>query len=207
MLEIKVLNDVELLLDTDSGEASFSYSGYAKCVGIAESTIRTRLNKRDGEGKNLKKSKKFNNRKLIPTDLALKYMLKDNPDKILKVAEVICNITGKLPNIDKIDGEIEELKKPEKKSLEGFIYVFESESKVLKVGFSRNIESRLKTLSRWENELILLTYVKSSINNEQKLHRVLHATGDFLGYEWYPISRKAEILEILPKYKSRSKKI
>jgi hypothetical protein len=82
------------------------------------------------------------------------------------------------------------------KTQQGYIYLFEG-GNALKLGFTANVQQRLKTLSRWDGELELILYRKGSITVEQNIHRHLHRTGDFLGDEWYPLSRKFEIMQIL----------
>lgn len=79
---------------------------------------------------------------------------------------------------------------------EGFIYLFEG-SNVLKLGFSKDVHTRLKKLSRWDGELELITHKVGTISTEKILHRKLHLTGESFGDEWYPIYRKNEILALI----------
>jgi hypothetical protein len=78
----------------------------------------------------------------------------------------------------------------------GFIYLLDSGT-VLKLGYSTNVKSRIKSLQRWEGELELVTTVIGTLQNEQTLHQYLKATGDSFGDEWYPSYRKLEILNVL----------
>ena len=78
----------------------------------------------------------------------------------------------------------------------GFIYLLEG-SNCLKLGYSTNVEQRLKTLNRWIDELELVATVKGTIGTEKALHSTLHKTGDCLGEEWYPVYRKHEILGLM----------
>ena len=78
----------------------------------------------------------------------------------------------------------------------GYIYLFKAES-ALKLGHSINVEQRLKSLSRWDGELILLIKFKGSKQQERELHDYLRFQGDYLGNEWYPICREKEILKLM----------
>jgi hypothetical protein len=79
---------------------------------------------------------------------------------------------------------------------EGFIYLFEG-SNVLKLGFTKDVHVRLKQLSRWDGELELIANKVGTISTEKSLHQKLHLTGESFGDEWYPISRKNEILALI----------
>lgn len=79
---------------------------------------------------------------------------------------------------------------------QGYIYLFEG-SNILKLGFTRNVGQRLKSLCRWQGELELVTSKKGDISHEQSYHRHLHMTGEYLGDEWYPSYRKQEILQLM----------
>jgi predicted transcriptional regulator len=85
-------------------------------------------------------------------------------------------------------------KKIERK--QGYIYLFEGIN-VLKLGFSTDVETRLKTLSRWEDELEIIAKKKGTITKEKSIHSILHQTGDYFGDEWYPLYRKHEILQLM----------
>ena len=78
----------------------------------------------------------------------------------------------------------------------GYIYLFEG-SNVLKLGFTKDVHVRLKQLSRWDGELELIANKVGTISTEKSLHQKLHLTGEFFGDEWYPISRKNEILALI----------
>ncbi|HEY9702884.1 MAG TPA: GIY-YIG nuclease family protein [Allocoleopsis sp.] len=88
-------------------------------------------------------------------------------------------------------------KRDTKKTLQnGYIYLFEG-SNILKLGYSSNVDLRLKVLSRWDGELELVAMKRGNINKEKSLHRTLHLTGDCFGDEWYPSYRKNEILRLM----------
>ncbi len=82
------------------------------------------------------------------------------------------------------------------KSKQGYIYLFEGVN-ILKLGYSTDVQVRLKSLSRWDGELELVATKKGNINKEKSLHRTLHLTGDCFGDEWYPSYRKNEILRLM----------
>ena len=90
----------------------------------------------------------------------------------------------------------EKEKKKKKKSEMGYIYLFEGVN-VLKLGYSKNVKQRLKTLSRWNGELELVAVKKGTMNKEKTIHSILHSTGDSFGDEWYPAYRKYEILKVM----------
>lgn len=80
--------------------------------------------------------------------------------------------------------------------VKGYVYVFEANN-AIKVGFAKDVESRLQTLQRWPGELELIIQIKGGINKEQKIHRCLHNTGESFGKEWYPLHRKQEIIALV----------
>lgn len=82
------------------------------------------------------------------------------------------------------------------KSQQGYVYLLDS-GVVLKLGYSTNVKSRIKALQRWDGELELLITKKGTLDDEQKFHRYLKATGESFGDEWYPSYRKLEILSVL----------
>ena len=77
-----------------------------------------------------------------------------------------------------------------------FIYLLEGGC-CLKLGYSTNIKQRIKTLSRWTDELELIFSRKGTMIEEKAIHKSLHISGDYLGDEWYPVYRKNEILNLL----------
>lgn len=82
------------------------------------------------------------------------------------------------------------------KERKGYIYVLEGIN-ILKIGYSTNIEKRIKQLSRWSNELELIAKIEGTIGLEKSIHHTLHLTGDYFGDEWYPSYRKNEILSLI----------
>lgn len=92
--------------------------------------------------------------------------------------------------------KIQTKQKTKRKNNRGYIYLFEG-SNVLKLGYTKNVLSRLKQLSRWQGELELVASVISTIDKEKSLHQTLHLTGDYFGDEWYPLYRKNEILQLM----------
>jgi hypothetical protein len=87
-------------------------------------------------------------------------------------------------------------KKRDIKKKTGYVYLLEGVD-VLKVGFSTNIKNRIKTLQRWGGELSLLMQIKGDIPLERRLHSELHKTGKYFGDEWYPLSRRKEIIDLM----------
>jgi hypothetical protein len=86
----------------------------------------------------------------------------------------------------------------EKKTSRGYIYLLESTSSpMLKLGFTTHVKNRIKSLSRWDGELTLITKKRGYITEEQGLHRKLRSTGKFCGDEWYPLERKSEIIALI----------
>lgn len=80
---------------------------------------------------------------------------------------------------------------------QGYIYLLEADNH-LKLRFSTDIKSRIKTLQRWEGEISLVTYCLGSLAEEMSLHKRLSEGDDYC--EWYPLSRKREILEVLRQF-------
>ena len=117
------------------------------------------------------------------------------------------SLTGVIPKLPELSEvlktkELEDYYfKNKKEQPIGLIYVMESQFEIIKVGFTTNIASRLKALSRWEGELEVLLTIESSIELEQKFHKALKDTGEVFGYEWYPYSRKEEILDLVQNYR------
>jgi len=84
------------------------------------------------------------------------------------------------------------------KTPRGYVYLLESTSSpMLKLGFTTHIKNRIKSLSRWDGELILITKKRGYISDEQGLHRKIRSTGKFHGDEWYPLERKNEIIALI----------
>ena len=84
----------------------------------------------------------------------------------------------------------------EKRAKQGYLYLLDSGT-VLKLGYTANVEKRIRAIERWDGELELIATIRGTINLEQAIHRYLRATGEYYGNEWYPVSRKAEILNVL----------
>ena len=81
---------------------------------------------------------------------------------------------------------------------EGYLYVIASEH-LVKLGFSANVEQRIKALERRDKEFKLLFKTKGSICTEKLYHRHLQNTGESYEKEFYPIKRLQEILDLLNK--------
>jgi hypothetical protein len=87
-----------------------------------------------------------------------------------------------------------------KKRKQGYIYVFVG-IEVVKVGFSTDVETRLRSLSRWSGELTPVLVLKGTQREEKNIHTYLANTGLVLGEEWYPGYRLEEICVYLKKLK------
>ena len=188
-------DDLELIINTETGEVFASIRATARMVSKSESTVRRWL-KREGvaDDKLLKAeiptAGGIQGSSLITTEKLIQLFFDYKPDMI----DVLLNVARE-KNLDiKIPKLIKATKK--KKPKKGYIYLFEA-SNFLKLGYSCNVENRLRALSRWENELEIVATIKGEIHLERSMHSVLHKTGDYLGDEWYPSYRKHEILQLM----------
>ncbi|UQS94931.1 hypothetical protein Pam2_51 [Pseudanabaena phage Pam2] len=197
MIEIKNTINLNFIFDSNNNQLGLSFSEYARFVLKPESTIRARGIKERYFGKIYLVTLKGVKYKLIPVDLCLQWLLEDKPEKINVFVEDVYNLTGiKLNFPDFCMKESLEAKRKEYNP-KGLIYLFESELNLLKLGFTKNVKQRMSQLQRWERELTVLDVVEGTIYKEKEIHKILHATGEFYGDEWYPINRKQEILQIL----------
>lgn len=195
MFKIVEVENIYFILDTTNNQVFLSYSEYGRLVKKAESTIRRRFNNVEGI---IKANIEGLIRSLIPAQLCLQMLIDDDPSKISIFMNNVLNITGiRLDVPDFTNIKIKENKQKTEYSPIGFIYIFQSVSDILKVGFTKNIKTRLNQLQRWSGELTIIDVVQGSIYQEKELHKTLHATGEYFGDEWYPVSRKDEILILL----------
>ena len=207
MYETKTFPNIELTINSDTKEIFSSISSLSKCIGLSESTVRTRINKRKERSTCFKPKGLLYGKRLVPLDLILSLLAEFKPERLNDFVQIVYSLTGVIPKLPELSEvlktkELEEYYfKIKKEQPVGLIYVMESQFQIIKVGFTTNIESRLKALSRWEGELRVLLTVESSIELEQKFHKALKDTGEVFGYEWYPYSRKEEILELVQNYK------
>lgn len=195
MFEIKNTDNATFILNSIENKVYLSFSEYGKFVGKARSTINKRFNTTELETKDvLLKGVLY---KLITAEICLQLLIKDKPEKINIFVEDIFSLTGyylKFPDFTSVGSSI--TSKQMYKSV-GFIYLFESSLNLLKLGFTKNIKSRLKQLQRWNGELTIINIIEGSVYKEKEIHKILHATGEYFGDEWYPTDRKNEILTIL----------
>jgi hypothetical protein len=204
MKDIKSSSILSIIVDDDKDTIGFSFSEYARFIGKSESGIRHRANEKQYKDYIYYSSLKGQRFRVIPADLCLEWLLKDNPQKINLFVEEIKSLTGKVldfPDFSNFGAPKMKKAQPKKDvkspNSEGFIYLFESELKVLKLGFSTNVERRFRELQRWRGELVILEVVKGAIKEEGNIHKLLHSSGEYLGDEWYPIHRKDEILRLM----------
>jgi hypothetical protein len=93
----------------------------------------------------------------------------------------------------------------------GWIYLLESNNHnpPLKLGFTRNIEKRIQSLQRQQDELRLLFSIQGTISQEKRYHRHLRNTLRSCNKsEWYPLTCKNQILGLmLANYTPYKKKV
>ena len=207
MYETRTFSDIELIINSDTKEIFSSISSLSKYIGLSESTVRTRINKRKEKSTCFKPKGLLYGKRLVPSTLILSFLAEFKPDKLNDFVKIVYSLTGVIPELPELSEvlKIKELEdyyfKNKKEQPTGLIYVMESQFEIIKVGFTTNIGSRLKALSRWEGELEVLLTIESSIELEQKFHKALKDTGEVFGYEWYPYSRKEEILNLVQNYR------
>jgi hypothetical protein len=197
MLELKHTENLTLVITNSSNLIWMSYGAYSRFVGKHEATIRKRANSEEYSDQIYSGGIKGQNYKLIPINICLQWLLKDNPAKINILVDEVYALTGiqlKFPDFTKNKVVIN---KKQNYTPKGLIYLFESSLGLLKLGFTKNVKQRLNDLKRWEGELTILDVVEGTIYKEKEIHKILHTTGDFYGDEWYPLSRKQEICDIL----------
>lgn len=200
MLEIKHTENLILVINSSTNLVWISYGAYSRFVGKHEATIRKRANRQEYSDQIYSVGIKGQNYKLIPINICLQWLLKDNPAKINILVDEVYNLTGiqlKFPDFTK---NKELTSKKQIYSPKGLIYLFESSLSVLKLGFTKNVRQRMEQLQRWGGELTIVDVVEGTIYKEKEIHKILHSTGDFYGDEWYPLSRKQEICDILSEF-------
>jgi hypothetical protein len=194
MFDIKNTENLNFIVNTVDNTAYLSVSEYARFIGKAESGVRNKL---ADNTSSIKVSIKGITYRLMPVELCLQLLIEDKPEKINIFADSVFKTTGqplKFPNFSNIKNRT----KTKSGFIPlGFIYLFESNLGILKVGFTKNIKTRLNQLQRWDGELTIVDVIQGSIQEEKELHKLLHATGNYFGDEWYPIDRKTEIVTIL----------
>ena len=203
MIEIKNTENLSFIFDSDNDCLGLSFSEYARFISKTETTIRRKAKKEKYSGQVYSVALAGQSYKLVPVDICLQWLVTDKPEKITIFVNDVKNLIGldlKFPDFSV--AKITSVKKKQY-SPTGLIYLFESKLGILKLGFTKNIKQRISQLQRWENELSIVNVVEGSIYREKELHKILHATGEFFGDEWYPITRKEEILNMLQDVYSR----
>ncbi|QIW88451.1 hypothetical protein [Pseudanabaena phage PA-SR01] len=203
MIEIKNIKNLSFIFDSDKDCLGLSFSEYARFISKAETTIRRKAKKEKYGGQIYSVTLAGQNYKLVPVDICLQWLVTDKPEKITIFTNAVKTLTGK--DLKFPDFSITNIKSVKNKSYNprGLLYLFESKLGILKLGFTKNIRQRVSQLQRWENELTIVNVVEGSIYKEKELHKILHATGEFFGDEWYPITRKEEIINMLQNIYSR----
>jgi hypothetical protein len=197
MLQVREVEDFSFVFNTDNNKLGLSISEYGRFASKSKSNISERCSKNEYIDKIYSVNLKGNTYKIIPAAICLQWLVLDKPEKInLFTDEIYKSTKLKLdfPDFKNINIKTYKSKNYEDK---GLIYLFESNLGVLKLGFTKNVNQRLKGLQRWDGELSVIDVVKGTIRKEKNIHKILHATGDYYGEEWYPISRKEEILQVL----------
>jgi hypothetical protein len=197
MLEIKHTENLTLIVNNLSNLIWISYGAYSRFVEKHEATIRKRANKQEYSDQIYSVGIKGKNYKLIPINICLQWLLKDNPAKINILVDEVYKLTGIQLQFPDFTKNKKLTSKKQIYSPKGLIYLFESSLNILKLGFTKNVRQRIGQLQRWDGELTIVDVIESTIYKEKEIHKILHTTGDFFGDEWYPLSRKQEICNIL----------
>lgn len=188
---------IELVINTQTGEAFSSIRGYARMSGKAESTIRERCN---GARKNEIKEAQIDTvgglqkSRLISISIVLKWLEQDKLyDVVAKLLNVLTNLKINIP-----ENSFTTKEKISKKNISGYIYIFgtvceEKEiytvgSKFVKVGFSTNPIKRFKTIDEVvPTPMVIVDVLKScTLVEEINFHRKF-ADQKIKG-EWYSSS-------------------
>ena len=197
MLQVRKVENFSFVFNTDTNQLGLSISEYGRLASKSKSNISERCSKSKYILSIYSVNLKGNTYKIIPAEICLQWLILDNPEKInLFTDEIYKSTKLKLafPDFKAINIKTYKSRNYEDK---GLIYLFESNLGVLKLGFTKNVNQRLKGLQRWDGELSVIDVVKGTIRGEKNIHKILHATGDYYGEEWYPTSRKEEILQVL----------
>jgi hypothetical protein len=211
MLELKTTPNISIVVDLETNYFGIGVSEYAKFIGSSESTIRHRL---ENNRESISELKMVQGRRyrLIPLNICLDWLLLDKPRKLkLFIRDTLYLTNGNFQFL-----EVEEESKEEDMKVEfsdlfvkqnqtknkhfrfsKAIYLFETSSGYLKLGYSTNVQKRFDQIKRWGNELSIVEVVAGTIEQEQSIHRLLHSEGKSFGQEWYPVERKKEILKIM----------
>jgi hypothetical protein len=192
MFQIKTIEGIQIVYNSENNECYFTCSECGRLANRVRSIISETIGKKG-------KFEKINgiDYKLLKVEDCLPTILRTNPKILNSLVNIIKNLTGNYPNLPDFS------KITTKKSAYsgtkplGNIYLFDDNLNAVKLGFTNNIEKRLKNLQRWEGELSVICFIKSTLYKEKSLHKLLHSTGAFFGEEWYPRRRKDEIVELL----------
>lgn len=190
-----VSDNLELVINTVTGEAFASQSALARMVGVSRQSIMkwTARNQLEVKEVQVQTTTGLKSAKVIDVEDVLRCFAKYNPNLIKPTVDLIESETGRKLNFPLIP--VREKKKSNKKR-RGYIYLFTNEQ-VLKLGYSANPSYRMTQLQRWDGELEMIAKVEGTEPQEKRLHSLLHQTGEYFGCEWYPSYRKNEILNLL----------
>lgn len=78
-----------------------------------------------------------------------------------------------------------------KHTIPGHIYLIEGHN-CIKLGWTKDVQRRLKELSRWPGELKVLKTVTGTMAKELKIHKILGRGYRRLSKEWYPVEIEEE---------------
>jgi hypothetical protein len=192
MFQIKTIEEIQIIYDSENNECYFTCAECGRLANRARSLISGTLGTK-GKFEKIDGTKY----KLIKAEDCLPIILRTNPKKLNSLVKALKLLTGEFPDLPDFSKVI--TKKPTSgttKSL-GNIYLIEDNFSLLKLGFTNNIDKRVKALQRWDGELSVICFIKSTLYKEKQLHKLLHSKGLFFGEEWYPKTRKEEIIELL----------
>lgn len=192
MFEIKNIEGSQIIYNSENNECYFTCSECGRLAKRARSLISGTLGTK-GKFQKIGGIKY----KLLKAEDCLPIILRANPKKLNSLVKALKFLTGEFPNLPDFSKAL--TKKPTSGVVKSFgnIYLIEDNFSLLKLGFTNNIDKRVKALQRWDGELSVVCFIKSTLYKEKQLHKLLHSTGLFFGEEWYPKTRKEEILELL----------
>ena len=111
---------IELVIDQQTGEAYATQAGYARMSGLSQQAINKRTQQTYNQDQlkfaELQTPQGLRLAQLIPIDMVLEFLVKDNPDLINPVISLVEEITGKVLPLPKIGKRTQtKHKQPEKK--------------------------------------------------------------------------------------------
>lgn len=67
----------------------------------------------------------------------------------------------------------------------------------MKLGWTKNVQRRLKELQRWPGELEIIRTVEGTMAKELKIHKELGRMFKRLSKEWYPVEIESTALILM----------